>query len=301
MVNLKDKAIFDMSGDHQPIETVRSGDVLVFKTRDCFDNQIQEESQGIDCLDWNHINPATGPVFIETAQPGDVLKITILDILVEEWGTMAAIVDNGVLGKLVTESSVKRIQVLDGIAHFNERIKIPVRPMIGVIGVAPASNGIPCGEPGAHGGNMDNTKIQKGAVLYLPVFRPGALLALGDVHACMGDGEIMVSGLEIAAKVTVQAEVIKKSDKNHGISNPMLEDETNLYTIASHEDLEQAIYMAADDMNRFLQKRLHMDLNEAGMLMSAAGSLEFCQVVDPKRTVRFCMSKSLVGIETIME
>ena len=299
MVFIKDKTVFQMSGDNQPAETVPSGEVLVFQTKDCFDNQIKEESQGIEGLDWDHINPATGPVFIESAQPGDVLKLTVLDIQVEEWGTMAAIVDNGVLGKLVTESTVKRIPIKQGMVHFNETVKIPICPMIGVIGVAPASGGIPCGEPGAHGGNMDNTRIRKGATLYLPLFKPGALLAVGDVHACMGDGEIMVSGLEIPAKVTVQAEVIKIPGKSCGLQNPMLEDEDNVYTIASHEDLEQAIFTAVKNMNCFLQKRLSMDMNESGMLMSAAGNLEFCQVVDPKRTVRFSMPKKITGIDSI--
>jgi amidase len=161
--------------------------------------------------------------------------------------------------------------------------------MIGVIGVAPKDENVPCGTPGSHGGNMDNTKIAKGSTLYLPVFHEGAYLALGDVHACMGDGEIMVSGVEIPATVTVKVEVIKGVT----IENPRLEDENRIYTIASNENIEEAIYTVTKDMCTILMKHLGYSLNEAGMLMSACGNLEFCQVVDPERTVRMAIPKTI--------
>ena len=163
--------------------------------------------------------------------------------------------------------------------------------MIGVIGVAPKDEGIACGTPGHHGGNMDNTKITEGATLYLPVFHEGALFSLGDVHACMGDGEIMVSGVEIPANVTVTLDIVK----GQTIENPMLEDDQYIYTIASNEDLDKAIYTATLTMNEIIQKQLHYDFNEAGMLMSACGNVEICQVVDPEKTARFSMPKKVVS------
>ena len=204
---------------------------------------------------------------------------------------MAAIPGNGVLGELVKENALKHIRVRDGIAEFSPGIRIPCSPMIGVIGVAPAGEeAIPCGEPGSHGGNMDNTRIGAGTVLYLPVFQEGALLAMGDVHACMGDGEIMVTGLEIPAEVDVQVEVLK----GVSIRNPMLETEEACYTIASDEDLEKAVFSAVYDMTQVVMRQLNMPLEEAGMLLSAMGNLQFCQVVDPKRTVRMEMKRSVL-------
>ena len=276
-------------GDHKESAVhVEDGSVLTFETRDCFNNQIPAEDYVLDALDWDHINPATGPVYIENACVGDVLKVSILDIELANEGTMCCLPDNGVLGRDITESQIKKIKVEDGYCCFND-LKLSLTPMIGVIGVAPKDGSVPCGTPGSHGGNMDNTKIKKGSILYLPVFHNGAYLAMGDVHACMGDGEIMVSGVEIPAKVTVKVEVVKGVT----IDNPRLEDEECIYTIASNENIEDAIYTATKDMCAVLMKHLGYSLNEAGMLMSACGNLEFCQVVDPERTVRMAMPKSV--------
>ena len=290
-MRVEGQAVYAMRGKNRPGWKVKSGSELTFVTRDCFDNQLLEEDARLEGLDWDAINPATGPVWIEGALPGDVLKVTIREIRVAELGTMAAIPGNGVLGELVKENALKHIRVRDGIAEFSPGIRIPCSPMIGVIGVAPAGEeAIPCGEPGSHGGNMDNTRIGAGTVLYLPVFQEGALLAMGDVHACMGDGEIMVTGLEIPAEVDVQVEVLK----GVSILNPMLETEEACYTIASDEDLEKAVFSAVYDMTQVVMRQLNMSLEEAGMLLSAMGNLQFCQVVDPKRTVRMEMKRSVL-------
>ena len=290
-MRVEGQTVYAMWGKNRPGWKVKSGSELTFVTRDCFDNQLLEEDARLEGLDWDAINPATGPVWIEGALPGDVLKVTIREIRVAELGTMAAIPGNGVLGELVKENALKHIRVRDGIAELSPGIRIPCSPMIGVIGVAPAGEeAIPCGEPGSHGGNMDNTRIGAGTVLYLPVFQEGALLAMGDVHACMGDGEIMVTGLEIPAEVDVQVEVLK----GVSIRNPMLETEEACYTIASDEDLEKAVFSAVYDMTQVVMRQLNMPLEEAGMLLSAMGNLQFCQVVDPKRTVRMEMKRSVL-------
>ncbi|NCB91988.1 MAG: acetamidase [Clostridia bacterium] len=284
---IQGKTIYAMSAANEPAAKVNSGTTMTFITKDCFNNQLLGEDAVLDALDWSAINPATGPVYIEEAEPGDILKIKIEDIKVAECGTMAAIPDNGVLGALVMKGVLKQIPVHDGVAEFGPDIKIPCKPMIGVIGVAPEQGEIPCGEPGCHGGNMDNTRIAAGATLYLPVFHKGALLAMGDVHACMGDGEIMVTGLEIPAEVTVTVEVVK----GQSIENPMLEDEESYYTIASDADVEQAVFTAVRDMTEIVMRKKDMSFEEAGMLLSAMGNLQFCQVVDPKRTVRMEMKR----------
>ena len=283
---IKDCYVFAMGEGKENATHVHDGEVVTFLTRDCFNNQIPTEDYVLDGLDWDHINPATGPVYIENASINDVLKVTILDIELDNEGTMCCLPENGVLGRDIVNSQIKKVKVENGYCYFNE-LQLPLTPMIGVIGVAPKDGNVACGTPGSHGGNMDNTKIKKGSTLYLPVYHEGAYFALGDVHACMGDGEIMVSGIEIGAKVTVKLEVIKGVT----IDNPRLEDEDYIYTIASNENIEEAIYVATKDMCTVLMKHLGYSLNEAGMLMSACGNLEFCQVVDPERTVRMRMPK----------
>lgn len=285
---IKDQYIFALGDNKEEAIHVKQGEVIEFVTKDCFNNQISSEDYVLDALDWDHINPATGPVYVEGAQTGDVLKVEILDIELAEMGTMCCLPENGVLGNDITESKIKKVPVQNGIAKFNE-FELPLNPMIGVIGVAPEGEPVPCGTPGRHGGNMDNTKIAKGSVLYLPIFHDGAYFGCGDVHACMGDGEIMVSGVEIPAKVSVRFSVIKGIT----IDNPRLEDNDNIYTIASSENIEEAIYDATKAMCEILEKHLGYTLNEAGMLMSACGNLQFCQVVDPERTVRMAIPKTV--------
>lgn len=138
---------------------------------------------------------------------------------------------------------------------------------------------------------MDNNKIVESSVLYLPVFHPGALLSMGDLHAVMGDGEVMVTGVEIGGRVTVIVEVIK----GHKINNPILECADRIYTIASKEDLYHAVKASAEDMLNLVMKKLGMGINEAGMLLSAAGNTEICQIVDPKMTARFSIPKNIIG------
>lgn len=287
MKEIINQYIFAMSKENTPVASICPGETVCFHTRDCFNNQIDSEEYELDGLDWSCVNPATGPIYVEGAMPGDILKVTIDKLEVAECGTMAAIPENGVLGSDVTKSRIRRVPVKDRVAVFAGKYEIECAPMIGVIGVAPENGAIPCGEPGSHGGNMDNTKIGQGSVLYFPVAAEGALLAMGDVHANMGDGEIMVTGIEIPAKITVTVDLIKDSS----IPTPYLETEDSVYVIASDSDIEKAIHMAVKEMNRFVQYKTGLDLNDAGMLMSAAGNLEFCQVVDPKRTVRFGMNK----------
>ncbi len=282
---IKDQVIFAL-GEKENAIKVNLNEEVVFCTKDCFNNQIDCEEYKFDVLDWDHINPATGPIYFEDVKAGDILKVEILDIELDDMGTMCCLPENGVLGKDIVSDQVKKVKVEDGCCIFNN-LKLPINPMIGVIGVAPKEGTISCGTPGNHGGNMDNKRITKGATLYLPVFHDGAYFACGDVHACMGDGEIMVSGVEINAKVTLRFDVIK----GISINEPRLEDKDYIYTISSNENIEEAIYSCTKAMNDVLCKHLNYSLNDAGMLLSCVGNLQICQVVDPERTVSMSIPK----------
>jgi amidase len=290
MITIKDSLIYAMDGANPPAARISSGDTVCFETRDCFNCQLDRENTTVGKMDWDHVNPATGPLFVEGAHPGSILQVEILDIVPGPAGVMCALPENGVLGDIVTSESVRILDIIDGKVIFSDEIILDCDPMIGVIGVAPRSGSVNCGTPDSHGGNMDNTRIRKGSTLYLPVFREGALLALGDVHAVMGDGEIMVTGVETNATVTLRVSVLNGS----ATDTPLLMDKDFCYVISSDEDVEKAIYDATLTMNKILQARLGLSLNEAGMLMSAAGHVKICQVVDPKRTVTFAMPRKIL-------
>ncbi|MDV3427858.1 MAG: acetamidase/formamidase family protein, partial [Bacillota bacterium] len=182
-------------------------------------------------------------------------------------------------------SSIKLIENNEVI--FDEKLRLPLNKMIGVIGTAPPFGEINCGTPGSHGGNMDNTMITEGSALYLPVFTEGALFALGDLHAVMGDGEIGVSGAEAAGKVHVKLEVIK----NLKLKNPVLENKESISTIASAETLDAAVNNAVADMADILAERIDLPYSEIAMLLSLIGQAQICQVVDPLKTARYVVPK----------
>ncbi|MFC4713335.1 acetamidase/formamidase family protein [Planococcus dechangensis] len=275
--------IYAFSKTHEPSLHVASGETVKIDTFDCFKNQIQSEDQEVSAIDWDQVNPATGPVFIEGAAPGDILKVTIEELEIGEQGVMVTGPELGVMGHRMKAMESKIIPIKNGKALFNDRLHLPLNPMIGVIGVAPEGEPVSCGTPGAHGGNMDTKLITKGATLYFPVAAEGALFALGDFHAAMGDGEISVSGIEVPGSATVRFEVIKGSRLKH----PLLKNEDGLAFLVSAMTLDEAVSTAVEEMIDLLQPQSEFTVSEMTMLMSAAADTQISQVVDPLVTARF--------------
>ena len=291
----KDKVFYSFCGDNEPALTVDAPATVEFETMDCFGNQLRSPDDVMEALDWDRINPATGPVYVNGAEPGDALKVTINKITLNEKGTVCCLKDEGTLGDRVEGYHVRIVPVSDGTVHYEAdngfRMDIPIRPMIGVIGVAPDDGqDINTGTPGRHGGNMDNTMAEEGATLYFPVAVPGALFGFGDLHAVMGDGEIGVSGLEIPADVEVTIDVVKGKAPQY----PVLENEDEIAVIVSKETVDEAAKTATELMQEFIAERTDLDLPDIVMLMSLVGNLEFCQIVDPEKTVRFVFPKKYI-------
>lgn len=285
----KETIIYDFNKNHQPIKTVPSGTTVSIETYDCFKNQIQSEETEVNGIDWDQINPATGPIYIEGALPGDVLKVKVEKIHIENQGVMVVGPNLGVMGHRIEKMQSKVIPIRNNKAIFND-LELPLNPMIGVIGVAPSGEGVSCGTPGEHGGNMDNKMIAEGSTLYLPVFVEGALFALGDFHAAMGDGEISVSGIEVPGMATVTLEVMKGETLRH----PMLENKEVITQIVSADTLDAAARIATEEMIDRIITKTGLPLSEVTMLMSAVGQVEICQIVDPLITARFKVPKWFV-------
>lgn len=280
-----------MSPTNKPVLKVDPGSSVEFETCDAFGGQITSPTDKFDTLDWNRINPATGPLYINGAEPGDILSVKIEKIEIAKQGAVVTGKDMGVLGHLLKENSIKIIPIENETALFSENIHLPINKMIGVIGVAPEKEAISCGVPDLHGGNMDCKEIKEGVTLLLPVNVPGGLLALGDLHAVMADGEIGVSGLEVSGKVTVTVDIIKGKK----LPLPMIFSENHIMTLASHEDLDQAVDMAVINMVSYLTHEEDLKTDEATMLISLGADVRICQVVDPKKTVRVELPKQYTG------
>lgn len=283
-------AVLSMAPGHEPAYTVASGDTLQVTTMDCFSDTIESEDQLFSSLGWECVNPASGPIAVEGAQPGDTLKVEILDITVGERGTMMTHPEAGALPGTVEERT-RLFEVKDAKVVFDDKLSIPIEPMIGVIGTAPADEDVPTGQPKDHGGNMDTKKIEAGATLYLPVNVPGANLALGDVHAVMADGEVGVSGLEIPAEVTIRVSVVK----GRPVPTPFVINDEQVIAIASRPTLDEAATEATRMMRDWLVEVTDLDATDALMLLSLRGDLAISQIVDPWKTARMEVSRETVA------
>jgi amidase len=287
----RDTVFYAFAADLEPALEVEPGEKVQMETHDCFCGQIQSQADTLDDLDWSRVNPATGPVYVRGAEPGDVLAVEIEDVQVADQATMVAIPGEGALGDIITETETRVFRMEGGQAVFSDKVTLPMKPMIGVIGVAPDGEPVPNGTPDAHGGNMDCTLIGAGCTVYLPVNTEGALLGMGDMHSVMGDGEIVVCGMEIPGEVLFSTRLLKGS----GLPTPFLETDELVATVYSAPTIDEATDGAVHRMAQFLTGMVGLGVNEAGMLMSIAGALKFCQVVDPKKTVRFEFPKSVLS------
>ncbi len=196
----------------EPALEVEPGEAVELHVRDASDEQISARSgvEDVTRLDFDHVNPVSGPVFVKGTKPGDVLEVELLEFRPPDWGWTAIIPGFGLLADEFPEPwlRISRVDAERERVVWSDGISLPYRPFPGTIGVAPA-------EPGAHpilppsrwGGNLDTKHLRAGSTLYLPVGVEGALFSLGDTHAAQGDGEVCGTAIETAMDVTVRLSV----------------------------------------------------------------------------------------------
>lgn len=288
MIELDDaKTLFSFDKDLEPVLKVPSGETVRIRTKDCFGNQLEGPEDQLSEIDWEAINPATGPIYVEGAVAGGTLKVHIDNIELDAQTSSCTGKDEGVCGDRFSDWATHFCKVEDGKVVWDERLNIPLAPMIGVIGVAPEGEPVNCGTPGKHGGNMDNTAIAAGATLYFPVAVDGALFGCGDMHAVMGDGEVSVSGAEVAGYATVTLTALPELS----VPNPLIENNTHFGIIVSAESLDKASELAVQQMVDLLASRTNESEADLVMLLSLVADVRVCQMVDPEKTVRFMVPK----------
>ncbi|MBQ4425269.1 MAG: acetamidase/formamidase family protein [Lachnospiraceae bacterium] len=270
-----DTVVYSFDPRNAPAARVDSGAILSFRTKDCFSDRIGSENQLINDLDLSlGMNPATGPVYVEGACPGDILRVDILDVVPAGRGVVCSIPGCGPLHD-TAETRTRVLETENGFAEFNG-VRFALDPMIGVIGCTPAEP-IPTGWVGDHGGNLDCKLVKKGASLYCPVYVAGALFQLGDVHAVMGDCELCGTGLEIPAVVTVRLTLMK----GRSIPYPVLETQEKWYTLAHAKTYDEAVTLTAGAMQQLLMQAYGWDATDAFLYLSLQGDVEICQACVP--------------------
>ena len=261
------------------------GETVLVETKNAFGDQTLKPGDTLDDLVLDECDPLTGPLYVETAEPGDTLAVTIEKIETVGPGMQGVIPGFGILEWPTTP--VHFFEPKDGRIEWLRGIEIELRPNLGAIGVAPEGDDVGSIWPGDHGGNMDTKYVRAGSTIYFPVFHPGALLVLGDCHQIQGDGELCGVAPETDAEVTLTVDVLKGKT----IRRPRIMSEERFMTIASAETLEQAVKIAVRDAVDLLVEEKELTEEEAYLLITIKADIEISQVVDPLMTVRVAMDR----------
>ena len=256
---------------------------------------------GSTASDWEKVNAdlihaLTGPVYVEGAGVGDVLAVTLHEIELGDWAWSAIVPGFGFLAEEFQDAWLRTFKLGADTTHvqFNDRIRIPVRPFPGVMGVAPATeemlSTIP---PRANGGNMDDPNIVAGTTVYFPVFVEGALFSIGDTHAVQGMGEVCGTAVEAPMRIVFEVNVVTGS---HPIQEPQYETDDYYAVTAFATTIDEAARKATRYMIDYLANTQGMKREEAYVLCSLAGDLKIGAVVDvPHMFVAMHMSKEVLG------
>lgn len=232
----------------------------------------------------------TGPIYVEGCEPGDCLKVEVLDIRLDNKGKMWMGQWMGILMDEMDHCCKWDAVVEENMVRFSKGITFPVDSMIGTLGVAPAGEAVDCLSPGRHGGNMDAKEIAPGSIVYLPVQVKGGLLAVGDVHAAMGFGEVFGTGVEIGSTVTLRISV----EKEPPAPWPVVEKPDSYTILVSGKEMEEICKEAVRTTIGFLQAHRELTFDEAYALAGQTCHLKIAQVVNPERTVAMEIPKDIL-------
>ena len=285
---------------HPPAIHVKPGDRVVTKTIDAAGVDWNGKTVGVGP------NPQTGPFFIDGAEPGDMLVVTFEKIEPNRTtaysGSLLSpyTVDPSAISARTDRAPKRLTWTVDkarGVARLDDAdvqpggIELPLRPMLGCVGVAPErQEAISTATPGAWGGNMDYAHLNPGAKVMLPVSERGALLFIGDGHARQGEAEVAGTGLEISMDVEFTVDLVKKKS----IGWPHMENATHIIVLGSARPLLEAFQHATTEMQRWLMSDYGFTERGAQTFMGQAAEYEIGNVVDPSFTVVAKIPKNLL-------
>ncbi len=291
-----------------PRMAISPGDTVHMECVDSSGAQVRSGMSVAELLqiDRGRIHALTGPIFVETAAPGDVLQIDVLKVAHQGWGWSSVIAGLGFLKERFVGPFLFHWTLDAEVSTSLAPAVVPLRPFCGVMGVAQASDGeFRTRPPGNFGGNMDVRELCSGATLYLPVLNKGALFSAGDAHAAQGDGEVCINGIECRADVTLRFQV----HKGRALAGPLVESSANRpdsalgeawIVVESDSDAVAAARAATSRMIDLLVARWGFSDVHAYLLCSVAMHLRLCQVVnEPMFTVSAAIAKSVLPPRTL--
>jgi acetamidase/formamidase len=283
------------SGEYVKVHTLLTSDPKRLEEAGVAPDKVEKELREVEAVKdrgpGGHV--LTGPVYIDGAEPGDVLEVRIISIdLAIPYG-YNAIGQNGFLSDEIFERPMRIINLDQKkmIGHFADGIDIPLHPFFGSMGVAPPKeagrwNSAP---PWIHAGNLDNKELVAGSSLFIPVFVKGALFEIGDGHAAQGNGEVDITAIETSLKGNLQF-IVHKGKK---LAWPMAETTTHIITIGCNRDLNAAAHIAVRQMIAYLMDEKKMSRADAYMLCSVAADVNITQLVDGNVGVHAMLPKAI--------
>jgi amidase len=258
-----------------PLATLRVGESIAVETADNFGlfREIDSAADLVDRVALHQLNPITGPIAVEGAEPGDTLVLELLAVHVADRGHICLVPGTGILRNRIQAPHTHVWRIENGMAVFDDNLRYPIRPIVGTFGSMPAEDGIHAIYPGSFGGNLDDGNLVAGSVYYLPVNVPGGMVMVGDVHANQGDAEVAM-GIEIDGEV-----VFRVRDLLKGAPLPYARIETAERWIfpADAPTLEEAVERCAILAAGFLVERLGISLEDAAHLLSAFSDIRISQ------------------------
>ena len=289
--------------DLPPRLRIAPGDTVHMECQDASGLQVRPEMTVAEyqAINRDRIHALTGPIFVEGAEPGDVLEVDILEVAHKGWGWSSIIPGLGFLKERFSTPYLFHWQLEGDVSRSLEPAVVPLRPFCGVMGVAPSEAGeFRTRPPGVFGGNMDVRDLSSGARLYLPVLNRGALFSAGDAHAAQGDGEICINGIECPSDVTLRFQ----RHRGRKLESPLADSPAARerfagngawIVIESSTDAASAARAATGRMVDLLVARWGFEDVHAYILCSAVMDLHFAQVVnEPMFTVTASIAKGVL-------
>ena len=285
----------------EPIAHVSPGEVVALYTEDCFEGRVLSEQDLPSQVAGKYLNPQTGPIYVDNAEPGDTLLVHIHDVeLTRDWAVSAQIpyfggLTSTTLTRTLQDPLPEKVWIYrkqpNGRFAYSDKFSIAPSPFMGTIGTAPDLEALSALTPFSHGGNMDVPDVKAQNTVHLPVQVPGAYFSTGDCHVAQGEGEACGVALEISGKVTLSFDLIK----NHPISWPRIESPKEIMTVGSARPMEDAARIAYTELVLWLEKELGFDRWDAYQLVSQAGKLYVGNMVDTYYSVVAKLSKEFLA------
>lgn len=266
-----------ISATREPVLRIEpgQGDRITFETDDAAYAQLHEHHDMAELT--APLNPVTGPVYVEGAEPGDVLAVTVHEITFPGGGWSIYLPGVGALaGPMGEEWVSRRVEIADGVVHLPGGRSCPVAPMVGCIGVAAADGDMSTVMPSyPTGGNMDVTDVAPGSTVYLPVQVPGALLYIGDLHAAMGRGEATFVAIEAAGEATVSVDLVKAPAGSLAtLRAPRVETAEEIICVGLGDPVQESVVMAYESLFAVLTQDYGYSAADAYVTLSAVGHTE---------------------------